>query len=91
MGQKQTFALHQLMSALPPKPDICSAMASNGMTFVSLQPTLASGSGRKRCPVFRPITRWTLKRALHHVRHQRRETYKRHWTAASKAVWPVDQ
>src|SRR5262249_31200465 len=25
LGQKQTFALHQPMSALPPKADICSA------------------------------------------------------------------
>ena len=41
--------------------------------------------------VFRVIARLTLERALHHVRHQRRETYKRHWTAALKAVWPVDQ
>ena len=49
------------------------------------------GSGRKRCLVFRVIARRTLKRALHRVRHQRRETYKRHWTAALKAVWPVDQ
>src|SRR5262249_40723521 len=27
LGQKQTFALHQPMSALPPKADICSAPA----------------------------------------------------------------
>ena len=26
LGQKQTFALHQAMSALPPKADICSAL-----------------------------------------------------------------
>ena len=25
LGQKQTFALHQPMSALPPKADMCSA------------------------------------------------------------------
>src|SRR5262249_6241307 len=25
LGQKQTFALHQLMSALPPKADMCGA------------------------------------------------------------------
>jgi hypothetical protein len=29
----------------------------------------------------------TLELALHHVRHQRRETYKPHWPAASNAVW----
>jgi len=27
LGQKQTFALHQPMSALPPKADMCSALA----------------------------------------------------------------
>jgi len=25
MGQKQTFAVHQLMSGLPPKADVCNA------------------------------------------------------------------
>ena len=52
LGQKQTSALQNVMSALPPKADICSAqadvrlvpradiraaIASNGMTFVSPQ------------------------------------------------------
>jgi len=27
LGQKQAFALHQLMSALPPKADMCAAIA----------------------------------------------------------------
>ena len=27
LGQKQTFAVHQPMSALPPKADMCSALA----------------------------------------------------------------
>ena len=27
LGQKQTFAAHQPMSALPPKADMCSALA----------------------------------------------------------------
>jgi hypothetical protein len=27
LGQKQTFALQKAMSALPPKADICSALA----------------------------------------------------------------
>jgi len=27
LGQKQTFALHQPMSGLPPRADICSALA----------------------------------------------------------------
>jgi len=27
LGQKQTWAVHQLMSALPPKADMCSALA----------------------------------------------------------------
>ena len=35
LGHKQIFAAQKGMSALPPKADIDSAMASNGMTFVS--------------------------------------------------------
>jgi hypothetical protein len=27
LGQKQTWTVHQLMSALPPKADMCSALA----------------------------------------------------------------
>ena len=27
LGQKQTFALHKLMSALPPEADMCGALA----------------------------------------------------------------
>ena len=27
LGQKQTFAVHQPMSALPPKADMCGALA----------------------------------------------------------------
>jgi hypothetical protein len=27
LGQKQTYAVRQLMSALPPKPDMCGATA----------------------------------------------------------------
>ena len=27
LGQKQTYAVHQPLSALPPKADICSALA----------------------------------------------------------------
>jgi hypothetical protein len=27
LGQKQTFAVHQPMSALPPEADMCSALA----------------------------------------------------------------
>ena len=41
--------------------------------------------------VFRSITRPTLKRALDHLRHQRRDTYKCHRPAASEAAWPFDQ
>ena len=28
LGQKQTFALQKVMSALPPKADMCSALAN---------------------------------------------------------------
>ena len=38
LGHKRTFAVQQGMSALPPKADIGSAMASNGMTFVLPRP-----------------------------------------------------
>jgi hypothetical protein len=33
LGQKQTFALQQVMSALPPKADMCSAIADMAGVF----------------------------------------------------------
>src|SRR5262249_752591 len=41
LGQKQTFAVHQPMSALPPKADICSAQAP-----VCFMPTADMTAGR---------------------------------------------
>jgi hypothetical protein len=38
LGHKRTFAVQKDMFALPPKADIGSAMASNGMTFVLPRP-----------------------------------------------------
>ena len=46
LGQKQTFAVQYVMSALPPKADMCSAQAD--VRFVPLTSDLRLDARRER-------------------------------------------
>src|SRR4030095_8527875 len=53
LGQKQTFALHQPMSALPPKADICGA--TRDVRFVPIA-DIRARLNSKRTPFARAVS-----------------------------------
>ena len=51
LGQKQTFAVQNVMSALPPTADMCSAQAD--VRFVPIA-DIVSDTAQQKPPSFRP-------------------------------------
>ena len=48
LGQKQTFALQNVMSALPPKADMCGAITNVCFVPISLKKSAANRSSSSR-------------------------------------------
>ena len=56
LGQKQTFAAHKSMSALPPKADMCGALAHVRFVPIADMTKLSNYGGATRLPYAFEVT-----------------------------------
>ena len=67
LGQKQTYAAQQIMSALPPKADMCGALAYVGAQRCALTLSVPSSEIRSGFPYKDCVNRCGIKRVLRFI------------------------